>query len=298
MSTVALVGGRGRYQNITRALSLVVEEFTADFSKAIRPIIKVNFVSDSVQLAATHVDAVRAVLDLLSPQTTRTILIAEASYGNTQKGFSNFGYRELEKEYDHVELRDLNDDETEDRSGFKLSKTLLGSDFRVSIGPPKTHETTIFTGAMKNIAVGAIIANGVLGRHWRGSFHRGSYREVNRRLVQLFGYVRPQLAVVDGFRAMEGNGPGHGDPVETNWALVGTNAVEVDAVAAHLLGFNPADIGYLYFARAEGLGEIDLEQINIVGDPPERWRKQIRPHPNYEKELDWKKVYPEVGGIL
>lgn len=88
MSKVALVGKKGRYQNIIGALKLVGEDFTGELKVAERPLIKVNFVSDSNQLAATHVDAVRAVLDFLSPLTSQKILVAEASYGNTKKGFS------------------------------------------------------------------------------------------------------------------------------------------------------------------------------------------------------------------
>ena len=87
---------------------------------------------------------------------------------------------------------------------------------------------------------------------------------------------------------MEGAGPSHGEAVDTNWALAGTNAVEVDAVCAHLLGFDPADIGYLYLAHQEGLGEIELSKIDIKGEEPQAYRRQIRPHPNHQQELTWK----------
>ncbi|MFW6143733.1 MAG: DUF362 domain-containing protein [Patescibacteria group bacterium] len=289
MSKVALIGKQGRGENITQALSLVGDNFISKFHAAKKPLIKVNFVSSTRQLAATHVDAVRTVLNFLLPYTDKKITIAEASVRNTKTGFENFGYTELQKDYEQIELVDLNGTQTEEHAGFSLSKIVLDSDFRISIGPPKTHDTTIITAAMKNMAVGSIITGeGVLGRHLRSGFHQGSYRDSNKRLVDIYQFVFPHLAVVDGFLGMQGSGPSSGDPVESDWALVGTNAVEVDAVCAYLMGYAPEDIGYLWFAQEKGLGKIDLSEIEIEGDEPEQLRREFANHPNYVSELSWR----------
>jgi hypothetical protein len=57
--TVALVKGTDRYQNIAQALNLLGK----DAVSGTRHVLKPNFVSTEVQLAATHREAARAVLD-------------------------------------------------------------------------------------------------------------------------------------------------------------------------------------------------------------------------------------------
>ncbi|MFQ5812142.1 MAG: hypothetical protein ACE5I2_02960, partial [Anaerolineae bacterium] len=62
-SKVALIKGDDRYENIAQVLTLI--EDGVDLSDKKRILIKPNFVSTRRQLAATHVEAVRAVLDWL-----------------------------------------------------------------------------------------------------------------------------------------------------------------------------------------------------------------------------------------
>ena len=57
--TVALVKGTDRYQNIAQALDLLGKEAVS----GTRHVLKPNFVSTEVQLAATHREAARAVVD-------------------------------------------------------------------------------------------------------------------------------------------------------------------------------------------------------------------------------------------
>ena len=59
--TVALVRGSDRYRNIREALALLGKEANAGK----RHIVKPNFVSTKVQLAATHRDAAKAVIECL-----------------------------------------------------------------------------------------------------------------------------------------------------------------------------------------------------------------------------------------
>jgi uncharacterized protein (DUF362 family) len=146
-SRVALIKGDNRYENITQALALI--EDGIDLSDKKRILIKPNFVSTRRQLAATHVEAVRAVLDWLRPRYDRPITIGEgAATSDTFDGYRNFGYLDLAEEY-NVRFVDLNQDEwapvqVYDRKlrlmGVRVARTTLESDLRISIGPPKTHD--------------------------------------------------------------------------------------------------------------------------------------------------------------
>ena len=62
-------------------------------------VIKPNFVNTVNQLAASHADAMRGILDYLSERFKGPVVIAESSAGNTQQGYENFKYAALPAEY-------------------------------------------------------------------------------------------------------------------------------------------------------------------------------------------------------
>ena len=87
---------------------------------------------------------------------------------------------------------------------------------------------------------------------------------------------------------MQGNGPNNGEPVDWQVALAGTDAVAVDTLTTHLMGFDPARIGYLTYCRQLGLGEGDRQKMQIRGGlTPEEVRRPFRPHPNFERQSHW-----------
>ncbi|MDO8122868.1 MAG: DUF362 domain-containing protein [Candidatus Hermodarchaeota archaeon] len=48
--------------------------------------------------------------------------------------------------------------------------------------------------------------------------------------------------------------------------IVGKDAIAVEAVGAHLVGFDPAEMPVLQEAKNRRLGEIDIDKIEVVGD--------------------------------
>jgi uncharacterized protein (DUF362 family) len=329
--TVALVKGTDRYQNIAQALNLLGKEAVS----GARHVLKPNFVSTEVQLAATHREAARAVVDFVRQHTDHPVSIAEgAATSDTAKGYENFGFIELADTYGDVELMDLNRDayqtvtlyDQELRSWpFRIAKTVLESDHRISLTIPKTHDAAIVTLTLKNMVVGSLIRDmgfnlsnlvgGVsdqllkLVPSWlkplfsfqglsrlgitrisgsdKVKLHQG-YLNVHLFLYQLVRIIPPHLCVLDGFRAMEGNGPVSGDSVDWHVAIAGTDGVAVDTLTAYLMGFDPQSIGYLYFCSQDGLGEGDINNLNIVGTPLEECRHAFRPHQSYQAQLCWK----------
>jgi uncharacterized protein (DUF362 family) len=154
-SIVALVKGPDRYQNIRDVLALLGDK--AVFGK--KHVIKPNFVSTEVGLAATHREAVRAVVDFLRQQTGDSVIIAEgAAASDTFKGYERFGFMGLAETYGDVELRDLNRDAYEivtlyDQElrpqPFRIAKTIWDCDHRISLAIPKTHDAAIVTLSVK-----------------------------------------------------------------------------------------------------------------------------------------------------
>jgi uncharacterized protein (DUF362 family) len=72
---------------------------------------------------------------------------------------------------------------------------------------------------------------------------------------------------------MEGNGPVVGNPCELGVIVAGTNVVSVDAMCSRLMGYNPDKIPHIQGSYELGLGEIELDQINVVGD---EWHQFVR----------------------
>jgi len=120
------------------------------------------------------------------------------------------------------------------------------------------------------------------------AMHQG-YPTINLNIAKLAPWVWPDIAIVDGFQAMEGAGPTQGDPVDWRVALAGTDALAVDSLTASLMGFDPTGIGYLSYCRQMGLGEGDLAAIETLGNVgPADVRRSFRPHPAYEQQRAWR----------
>lgn len=54
--------------------------------------------------------------------------------------------------------------------------------------------------------------------------------------------------------------------VTLNLLIIGFNAIAVETVGAHLVGFDPLEMPVLQEARNRGLGEIDIRKIKIMGN--------------------------------
>jgi uncharacterized protein (DUF362 family) len=72
---VALVKGENRYNNVIASLDLIKKDVFNKVKNKRKVLIKPNMVSTQVQLAATHVDAIRATLDFLSELGVKKFLV-------------------------------------------------------------------------------------------------------------------------------------------------------------------------------------------------------------------------------
>jgi len=82
---------------------------------------------------------------------------------------------------------------------------------------------------------------------------------------------------MDAVVAMEGNGPKSGKPKEVGLILVSSDPVALDSVAAHLMGFDPSTIDHLQECARRGLGNANLDKIELIGDGAEREPMQFLP---------------------
>jgi uncharacterized protein (DUF362 family) len=347
-SRVALVRGDDRYTNVSQALERIADDI--DLSNKQRVLVKPNFVLTHKPLAATHVDAVRAVLDFVRGRYDGALTIAEGpSSQPAAEGFSRYGYEPLVGEYD-VALVDLNHDDSVPVDVYDwrlralrlhLAQSVVDCDYRISVGPPKTHDEVIVTLSLKNMIMGSLISklahtpslsgNGKGARLepvkrivWRlappGVRHlplvewlrframsltghsdkmkmHQSHAVINLNLALIAPKVAPHLAVIDGYEAMEGNGPTEGTPVPLRVALASADALAADVVGAALMGFDANEVGYLYYCKRMGLGVGELDQIDIVGNAAlADCSRQFRPHETLHRQRRWK--LPKAEALL
>lgn len=114
-------------------------------------------------------------------------------------------------------------------------------------------------------------------------------------LARLNQVIGPRLAIVDGFGAMDGEGPRFGRSRNLRWVVVGNDPVAVDGVVARLMGMRVEDIGYLVLAERAGFGNLSLENVELLGDPIESLARPCRMHSHTPLHKIWGDALGAIG---
>ncbi len=117
----------------------------------------------------------------------------------------------------------------------------------------KTHCLSSITGAIKN-------QWGCLKR-LRLDYHP----VINEALADVNAILKPQFCVMDGTVCLEGRGPKQGRPRVADLVMASADNVALDAVAALVIGLDPARIEHIQLCAQRGSGVADLQQIEIIG---------------------------------
>ncbi len=123
-----------------------------------------------------------------------------------------------------------------------LPRTVLASDFVVSMPKVKTHHWTGVTLSMKNMF--GIVPGTRYGwpknvLHWAG---------IHESVLDICATIRPHFVIADGVVGMEGDGPLNGTPKTLNTILLSDDPVAADFRLARLLSIEPNSVKYLHEA--------------------------------------------------
>jgi len=142
-----------------------------------------------------------------------------------------------------------------------LSRIVLDADVIVNLPKLKTHSLTILTGGVKNMY-------GTIPSGLRTRFHGECVKteDFSQVLTDIFSAIRPQLTIMDGIVAMEGEGPASGGLRRLGVVLASQDAVALDTVVAKMVGLNPMDIYTTRYCDERGLGVGKLDNIKVVGE--------------------------------
>ena len=284
MINVGVSRGTDSYKNVTGALARIEDDVVIPDKPVL---IKPNFVSTSVPLCATRVEATIATLEFLESKGVKEFTIGVGpAIGTPESGFAAYGYEQLKDRF-NVRFFDLNTDDETTVPAFdddlqprmlRISKTVAES-YVVSVCPMKTHDTVVVTLGLKNVLVGALS-----GRDEKRKIHRG-YRSINLTLAKMAQHIGPDLTVIDGTVGMQGDGPIRGFEIDSNVALASADRIAADVVGLQMMGFELSEVGYLRYCME--LRNLSTDDIRTVGHTIEECRKKFQPHSGYREQLKW-----------
>lgn len=161
---------------------------------------------------------------------------------------------------------------------FRLPKTIVkiirnrDSITYINIPKLKTH-------SMAGVTLGIKNQWGFPQHADRGVDHNYN---LHSKLVDVYEYIQPDLTIIDG---TEGTIHGHYPPtafedrlvIPFNLLIAGTDTLSVDVVGARIFGLTIDEIPHLKNAYHRGLGEGNLEKIDVIG-------KDLN---QYTEKYDW-----------
>jgi uncharacterized protein (DUF362 family)/NAD-dependent dihydropyrimidine dehydrogenase PreA subunit len=214
----------------------------------------------------THPVFTEAVIVLLKEKGVEITVGDDIEEGDGD-GFLISGYRAM-CERQNVKLVNLREAGFVERAcsgtilkNLYVSKIVLNADIIINLPRFKTHSLTGFTGGIKNMY--GIIPAG-LRRRFHGEYLRSE--DFCRMLVDIYELAKPELTVIDGIIAMEGEGPGSGKMRNMGLILASRDAAALDAVCGAIIGLQPGDVLTTRDAGERGLGISDLNRIDVVGE--------------------------------
>lgn len=304
-STVHLVHNTDRREAVHQALKPLEREVAEAIGDR-RVVIKVNAGLAAPQYAinSTRADHIRGILDFLKPIHDRQVIITEGTAGakcSAFIGFENYGYLPLEKEY-NAKLVDANLEPYTLRwiraakhhpEPINIINMFLDPNvYFISAALMKTHNAVVGTYSFKNMAMGAPVCHLIEQINEKSKMHGGpgssGGRELSYNMFLLAGMgVRPDLSVIDGIEAIEGNGPWAGSVVEHGVVIASTDFVAADRLCTELMGIDPRYMKCLAWCSDAGMGNFDLEKVRVVGPDYRKHIIKYTLNKNIKQQVDW-----------
>jgi uncharacterized protein (DUF362 family)/NAD-dependent dihydropyrimidine dehydrogenase PreA subunit len=259
---------QANYENVRQAVDRAFELFPLALSgKSV--LIKPNVLraSEASEGIVTHPAVLRAVVEKVESMRPAAIVVGDNpglfSYGANEASFQQTGLMAAAKGY----YQNIGNDSLQVKfnpefmSTVSLSRIVLDADIIISLPKFKTHGLTVITGAIKN-------SYGFLPGAQKAKLHQaaGSPERFHELVVEVFRLRVPDFFLMDAVVGMEGNGPASPDLREVGLILASDNGVALDAVMATMMGCEPALLRFLRKAREMGLGDYDLNQIEVIGE--------------------------------
>jgi uncharacterized protein (DUF362 family)/Pyruvate/2-oxoacid:ferredoxin oxidoreductase delta subunit len=157
---------------------------------------------------------------------------------------------------------------------LELARDVLDAEVVINLPKLKTHQMMGLTCGVKNL-FGAVVGMRKVRLHLQAGTDKAFFALM---LLDLAERIAPALTIVDAVVAMEGDGPGSGEPVQVGALLAGASPLAVDTAAAALLGLPPTANWTQKVAAEGGRTGTALADMELHGTPLEALRaRHFRP---------------------
>jgi uncharacterized protein (DUF362 family)/Pyruvate/2-oxoacid:ferredoxin oxidoreductase delta subunit len=232
-----------------------------------RVLLKPNLLSAKPPEAAvtTHPEIVRAVALAVLDAEARPYLGDSPGYGSISSILAKSGIGKIVNELGLEVVpfktpRAISLPEGGIYRSLDLAGEALEFDAIINLPKLKTHGQLILTLAVKNL-FGTVVGASKISWHLKAGNELGMadlLLDINRAVV-------PVLHVLDGVVAMEGNGPGAGDPRQVSLLSASPSALAMDQVVASLVGVGSDRYPLLHRARERAMEGSEPHQVSILG---------------------------------
>lgn len=214
----------------------------------------------------TGYDSLKALLGLVRQRNPKRMVVACGSGAkDTGSILDELGILQMLRD-ESVEFIDLNHGpftlkrlDHNSPSETRLNTLIDEMTFHISYTQLKQHEEAVMSASIKNVALSWPPAE----EHGHPKKNLGIHKHLHGFIRAMAKIIPIDLAIVSTMPAMVGTGPAKGVARNAGMVIAGTDPVTVDTLCARLLGFRPQAIQYLYALIACGIGEGDLERIQL-----------------------------------
>jgi uncharacterized protein (DUF362 family) len=211
------------------------------------------------QAANTNPDVVATVVEMCFQAGAKKVLVSDNPCNPAIRAFPRSGIPDAAKKagaevvfLDERKFRRMIIKGGKVLKEWQIYQDMVEADRLINVPIVKTHDLSKVTLGMKNLM-------GICGGA-RNRFHQ----DLDNTLVDLAGFLKPQLVVLDAVRVLTANGPVGGnlaDVKRKDTIVAGIDQVATDAFGATLLGFKPEAIGHIVQGNSRGLGSMNFESL-------------------------------------
>lgn len=151
---------------------------------------------------------------------------------------------------------------------LEIARDILDAEVIINLPKLKTHQMMGLTCGVKNL-FGAVVGMRKPRLHLQAGADKAFFALM---LLELAEHIAPALTITDAVTAMEGDGPGSGDPVHIGALLASSNPLALDTVACELVGMRQQEVWTQQVAAASHRQGSQLNQIELSGTPLEELR--------------------------
>lgn len=255
--------GEDPYQATVKAVEAIggIEKFV---KKGDTVVVKPNIGWDRspAQAGNTNPQVVAALVDLSFKAGAKKVNVFDVTCNDPRRCYANSGIELAAKErganvYFAEEWNTVNAHfaHASPLEGWPVLKDALECDVFINVPVLKHHGLTRLTLSIKNLM-------GVCGGN-RGIMHQG----IGEKLVDLAGFINPELTVIDAHRVLLRNGPTGGnlaDVEKLNKIIVSTDQLLADIYACDLMKVDPSHVPYVRVGIERNIGISDISKADIL----------------------------------